>query len=96
MLPQILTGIFVAICCLIVTGTIKTAAKKLENIATKDYVREELAEQSRQLGDIFVNAISQNHVNSVIDNRLKYLEDNIWVRFQQMIAMAYHDKKENI
>ncbi len=93
-MPQIITGVVVSVCCLLVTFFVNQGMKKLDNIATKDYVRNELVEQSRQLGEMFVNATTQNQVNATMEQRLRYVEDQIWSRFERMLAMALSTAKE--
>lgn len=92
MMPQVLTGVFVAICSLFITRIVNNASKKFGDLATKEYVTglvmRQLDIQSKELGQMFVNVTSQAKVNTELEARLHYLEDQIWQRFEKTLEIV--------
>lgn len=89
MWPQVITGIVVSICSAIVTMLVQKATKKLENVATKDFVSEQLSSHGDKLkteiGDMFVRASTQSVFNSDVEARLRRVEDAFGVRLRDIV-----------
>lgn len=84
--PQIGAAAVVSVCSAIVTLVVKGAAKKLENVATKDFVTSSLLTHGAQLkgeiGEMFVKASSQALVNADVEARIRRVESAFGVKLR--------------
>lgn len=86
--PQVLTGVIVSICSAIVVLIVQRTSKKLENIATKDFVRDSLVTHGLQLeqkiGEMFVRSNFQQVVNADIEGRMRRVEEAFGVSLKDI------------
>lgn len=87
--PQVIAAAVVSVCSGAVTLTVKTAAKKLENVATKDFVTNLITTNTTQLkmeiGEMFVRANAQALVNADVEARVRRVEEAFGIKLQQIV-----------
>jgi hypothetical protein len=77
--PQIGTGIVVSVCSAIVALVVQRAAKKLEDVATKSFVRDAMGEHEVRMRQMFVDVSLQSVTNADIEFRMRRIESAVGV-----------------
>jgi len=72
--PQILSAVFLTICGAIVTVTVQRTARKLDNIATKDFVADAIGRHEMRMRQMFVDATMQQVTNADVEFRMRRIE----------------------
>lgn len=92
MWPQIVTAVAVSTCSAIVTLLVQKTSKKLENVATKDFVTGQLAWHGEQLekkiGDMFVKSSTQGIVNADVEARIRRVEHAFGVKLEEWMKVG--------
>lgn len=92
MWPQIVTAIAVSTCSAIVTILVQKTTKKLENVATKDFVTGQLSWHGEQLekriGEMFVRASTQQIVNADVEARVRRVETAFGIKLENWVKTA--------
>jgi hypothetical protein len=96
--PNIVTGVVVAACALLVTKIVNGAVKKLDNIATKDFVTSSLVLHGTQLkseiSDMFVKASIQQVVNQDLQTRMRLMEGWMGERMRMAAGMSEENREK--
>jgi hypothetical protein len=89
LIPQVVTGVIVSVCSISVTWIAQAAAKKLGNVATKEFVVETLKDHEERMlvnvSNMFVKSSLQNVVNSDIEARMRRVESDFGIKIQAFV-----------
>lgn len=87
MWSQVASAAIVALCSSLVTLMVRTAAKRLENVATKDFVDARLTEHTAlvmdRISNEFLKSSAQAIVNADIEARMRRVETAFGVKLRK-------------
>jgi Tfp pilus assembly protein PilN len=90
--PQIWAAVVVSLCSALVTWMVQRAAKRLENVATKDFVSQAMVEHTTllklELVKMFVERDTQKAHNETVEHRLRLLESVLQGRLGDILKAS--------